>query len=246
MGAIPALFGAFSCLLIVLNRVIYGVILLLAGLLLLIFYQINKDPSISKSDILGFIDALIKAYAAHPMQKALQEALTSSAKLKRAISPMIHAYMLGDRNAPLRMEKFEGCPENLYVIINRALINGEDVHRELLGLQADMIAENKNKALAYSHERNASFVSMLGITFFIPVFSGISLGILTYAPSIGNLSGISISSMTLTFSAFIIIESLASIMYSSNKKFSQVFMPFCCATGLLILRAVSFLAISAI
>jgi hypothetical protein len=248
IGAAAAIFEALACLSILLSRVVFGVVLFFTGLGLLIFYRLSKDPLIEKPDVLGFINALIKAYDTLPMQKALDEALASSPKLQKIISPIMRAYKLGDRQAASKLEKLDGWLGNIGMIINRALLNGEDVHRDLLELHIDMLEDKKSNAKAYSHAKNASLMSILGMTVFIPVFSGISIGILTYAPAIGNISRISISSITLTFSAFIIIEAIARFTYSNtgDRKFSRIVTPFYCATGLLVLRMVSFLAINAI
>ncbi len=246
-GAV-AILGAFASVAIILNHLEEGLAILFVSIILLLFYRAKRTPSIYMPDLLGFLDALIKAYHALPMPKVLEEASASSKKLQRIITPVLTAYNLGDRHAASTLEKNGGWIGRIGTLISRALERGEDVRKDVSDLQMDMLAEQELKSKGNFYARNANLMSILGITLFIPAFSGISLGILTYAPSIGGAARISISSIALIFSAFIVIESLANLAWygTGDKRHEVAFTSICCAIGLLVLRLVSSLAVSAI
>ncbi|MCL4389701.1 hypothetical protein M1397_03815 [Candidatus Marsarchaeota archaeon] len=245
-----SLSGAFSLILIFQNLLLYGVFALVATAVSLLLYRKRAEPELTDSDVLGFVGALVNSYSMKGnMPSALEEAVPVSPRIGKAMKERVYAYKAGAKDAFLHGYKIGNRWLELVVkLIARAMDDGHEVKGELNRLYDSMTVALNDKMAANGAVKNASFMGILGATLFFPLFSGISIGILSYAPSIGQVHSVSLSSLALLFSAFILIEIF--INFKDRREGLQrqnvPVMLLCGAAGLLLFKLSSLFAIRAI
>jgi hypothetical protein len=199
----------------------------------------------------GFVRALLRSYKrTRSMLKSLGEASTGHSVFEKEVRDALEKYRAGDIGA------FSSCvslPQNGHSkealgLVERALVSGDDVYVELCRLKYSIRESIDSGMKRLGMMNNARFVSLLGIVLFFPLFAGIGTAIIAAAPQPNAGAGVSITSITLVFAAYLMIECFVHFKGDANldrfRKAASVVLSG--SFALLLLKVGSILAIGAI
>ena len=212
----------------------------------------TRRNSGSEAEAYGFVKAILASYSkSGSMRAALSDAYAVMPRGAEGIRKNMDRYGFGDPasfSCDPQGEMPDGFVADLSRIIDGAFSAGEDVRAELSNLAGRLRANIRARAGRAGQASNARFVSLLGIVLFFPLFAGISTGILASASQISGPGHLALSSVAAIFAAFIAMECFMHFRWeagSSNagRACSAV---LCSSVGMLILKASSMFAISAI
>ena len=217
------------------------------------FYLCSKKKKKANSymQLYSFLRLLSRSYKRRSnMLTSLEDSLFGVSEIERNFIDALNKYKSGDTNAFLSMkEKMQNTyASELVVLIWKALHSGEDVYVELCGLKYSVGNQVNAYLKRVGQVSNTRFVSLMGIVLFFPLFAGISIAILSYAPQLGSQGRVSITSITFVFAAYLAIELFVhfkdDVSTSILRKVSSVAV--CSSFGLLLLKVGSLFAMNAI
>ncbi len=209
-----------------------------------------KHKTGAEADSYGFVKAMLSSYRKNGgMGRALLDGSAAMPNAAVAIKKRLERYSLGDRSAFLHgLSGSEGSTaSSLGGIINKALSTGDDVKMELSDLANGLQAQMRDKIGRAGQVGNARFVSLLGIVLFFPLFAGISSGILASASQINRLGHLGLLSVGVVFASFIAMECFMHFRWEAGSAIDRACSAVLCSSfGMLVLKASSMFAISAI
>ncbi len=209
----------------------------------------KRVKSNTEMELYSFLRSLSGSYKRRrAMLASLEESLSGASDIENKLSNALLRYKSGDALAFLNVNAQSTHASDLVNLIWRALRFGDDVYIELCSLKCSISSEMDRHIKRIGQVNNARFVSLIGIVLFFPLFAGIGTTILASAPQLGSPSRISITSIAFVFASYLAIESFVHFRGdpSMNAVRKASSTALCSSFGLLLLKAGSLFAISAI
>ena len=209
----------------------------------------KKVKASSDMQLYSFLRSLSRCYKRkRSMLASLEDSLTGMSDFENKMSVALQKYKNGDAAAFHHVGASSAHSSELVDLIWRALHFGDDVYVELCSLKYTISSETDRHLKRIGQVNNARFVSLVGLVFFFPLFAGIGIAILASAPQLGSPGAVSITSITFVFAAYLAIQAFVHFKDDSSmnamRKASSTAL--CSSFGLLLLKAGSLFAISAI